>query len=133
MSSSTTKSNIKPLTVGDSCDVEAVTTFIANKGDVNAVCRDSPQYLKWTPLIAAAKDSSKCVELLLAAGANPNLKTADNKTALHIAASYWREASIRALLKAGADPSLKNNDGLTALDFAIATKAPENIVNLLKF
>ena len=56
-----------------------------------------------SPLMAAAEDDHKdVVALLLARGANPNLKDADGDTALSIAEEWDNRGVMRILLKAGA-------------------------------
>jgi len=55
----------------------------------------------------------KMVQLLLDAGADPNIKTAKGYTALLGAAMEGNAAAAEALLKAGADPSAKGESGST--------------------
>ena len=62
--------------------------------------------------------------LLLNAGANPNAKTADGNTMLHMAAQSGNLAMVRALAAAGVKFDATNKDGLTALDVAEG-KQPE--------
>jgi ankyrin repeat protein len=56
--------------------------------------------------------------LLLQAGANPNAKTSDGNTMLHMAAQSGNLDMIRALAGAGVKFDATNKDGLTALDVA---------------
>jgi ankyrin repeat protein len=57
-------------------------------------------------------DDPKIVNLLLKAGANPNMKTRSGKTALM---TQKDPKTIDSLLKAGADPNIADLSGETAL------------------
>lgn len=59
----------------------------------------------------------RCVELLLAAGADPNLADHYGRTPLMRAKNL---AIANLLLRSGADPSLRDNEGKTASDLAVA-------------
>ncbi|KOY61856.1 ankyrin [Photorhabdus heterorhabditis] len=67
-----------------------------------------------TPLHVAVQVGRKMqVELLLAAGANPNLANRIGDTPLHIAAKINSPELVLILLKSGADPKLQNKQQLT--------------------
>jgi len=87
-----------------------------------------------TPLHAAtakgfAKGTLECVELLLKAGANPNIKAKSGvptgtyyrdievvgETPLHLAAAYGSKEMIQLLLKYNADPTIKDDRGESPL------------------
>jgi ankyrin repeat protein len=55
------------------------------------------------------------VKLLLQAGANPDQKTPDGDTALHLAAFAGKLDIVRALVEGGADVNVKDSAGKTAL------------------
>ncbi|KAK3863842.1 hypothetical protein Pcinc_030421 [Petrolisthes cinctipes] len=82
-------------------------------------CRDA-----WgrTPLHAAATtEASRCLRILLQAGADVNLASgprAEGRTCLHIASEHGAVENIRLLLDHGADLLAKDANGLTALDLA---------------
>mmetsp|Transcript_57083 Transcript_57083/g.150428 ORF Transcript_57083/g.150428 Transcript_57083/m.150428 type:complete len:166 (-) Transcript_57083:90-587(-) len=59
-----------------------------------------------------------CIEVLLRARADPNMRNNDGSSPLHWAASNGTAASCIMLLKHGADPSLRNRDGMTPLELA---------------
>jgi ankyrin repeat protein len=73
-----------------------------------------------TALMAASQTSQdgELVQLLLDAGADPNLKNKNGGNALMIACGAGNEATVKKLLKAGADPSIKDNKGQDAKDWA---------------
>jgi ankyrin repeat protein len=62
---------------------------------------------------AAAGRSTRIVEALLTAGADPNARQNGGWTALHSAAGQGSAALADLLLRHGADPKLASDDGLT--------------------
>lgn len=74
-----------------------------------------------TPLHKAAFHSNPIIiDMLLAAGANPNIQNADFDTPLHITLSYGDhdERTVHLLLEAHADPNSAGNNGITPLHIA---------------
>jgi uncharacterized protein len=67
---------------------------------------------------AVARSHTDVVRILLAAGADPNVRQSGGGTPLHSAAHNGDVASIEVLLSAGADPSLAKDDGRTILELA---------------
>ncbi|ETN67521.1 Leucine-rich repeat kinase [Anopheles darlingi] len=70
---------------------------------------------------AAITADSRCLPMLLNAGANVNATAGprcDNKTALHLSAEHGHISNIRVLLDAGASFIAKDRNGLTPLDLA---------------
>uniref|UniRef100_A0A182QR29 non-specific serine/threonine protein kinase n=1 Tax=Anopheles farauti TaxID=69004 RepID=A0A182QR29_9DIPT len=83
---------------------------------------------------AAITADSRCLPMLLNAGANVNATAGcrcDNKTALHFSAEHGHVSNIRVLLDAGASFIAKDRNGLTALDLA-ERSGHEACVQLLK-
>lgn len=76
------------------------------------------------------------VQTWLSYGANPNVTTADGKTALHLLGSRGTgRAAIRALAGAGADLQARDNAGKTAIDYARAANqnvAAQEIESLIR-
>jgi ankyrin repeat protein len=62
-----------------------------------------------------SRDPLEALQLLLAAGANPNVKAPDGSTPLHQAVQLRQVAMIRALAGAGASLDAVNKDNLTPL------------------
>lgn len=85
-----------------------------------------------TPLgIAAQKGFLKIVELLLAYGADPNLRSGiGGFTALALAASTGRQDLVKVLLDAGADQHIPDKMGFTPLHVATFGKH-SGVVELL--
>ncbi|XP_056637900.1 leucine-rich repeat serine/threonine-protein kinase 1 isoform X1 [Diorhabda sublineata] len=75
-----------------------------------------------TPLHAAAiTDNSKCLQLLLNSGADPNVQCGsrgDNKTPLHLAAEYGHAKNVLCLLQHNADLIIRDSKGLTAINLS---------------
>lgn len=70
-----------------------------------------------TPLYFAR--SAKCVRLLLAAGADPNLRDKDGNTMLHAAVMNGCDSCVEPLLAAGIDINSQNSNGETPLHKAV--------------
>ena len=71
--------------------------------------------------VAQYKDTPlKPIENLINAGTDVNAKNNNGRTALMLAAYYYKnpEAVIKALINAGADIFAKDNEGKTILDYA---------------
>lgn len=82
----------------------------------------------------AITQNSKCLPLLINAGANVNAQCgprADNKTALHIAAEYGHAQNVDILLAAGASHIVQDANGFTAFDLA-EKSCHSSIVEMLK-
>ena len=84
---------------------------------------DAPlQEIAGTPILAALSSSTDkelhLIEILLQAGANPNVQVDNNhlSTPLHRAAFFASEKKVKLLLRSGANPLLKNSQGETPLD-----------------
>jgi ankyrin repeat protein len=67
---------------------------------------------------AVSRLQSDVVRVLLAAGANPNLRQSAGWTPLHAAAMNGDLASVELLLAAGADPAATNDEGRSVSDLA---------------
>ena len=68
------------------------------------------------------------VQILLDAGADPDIQDKDGKTALYLATLYGKTKTVKALLDAGASLDIQDKDGKTALYWA----GNEEITKLLQ-
>jgi len=76
--------------------------------------------LKAAPIQSAtAAGHERIVRMLLANGADPNIREQGGYTPLHAAAQNGDETMIRTLLYGGADLVLKSDDGKLPLDLAL--------------
>ena len=109
-------------------DVNEVEKTLEQIADPNIVVNSLGQ----TPLmLAVMKGSLSIVELLLAAGSNPNAQDYTGTTALMLIWDCDLEIT-KALIEAGADQRLRNKEGETALDIA-KRKKQRKIMALLGF
>ena len=85
-------------------------------------------------VLYAASGDLHLVDLLLCAGADPNVinNVFPCNTPLSAAARNGHPIVIKKLLSKGADVNYQNKDGKTALDFAIENSVKPNIIKLLK-
>ncbi len=104
---------------------EAAEELLRGGGDPNAVARNPMKVAVINS--AAASGRADLVKMVLAAGANPNVRQMAGYTALHAAAAHDNVGMAQALLDAGADVSLRSDDGQTA-----AEKAGPTVAELLK-
>jgi len=112
-------------------DAERVGALL-KRGDADLVDRADEQH-KRTALHWACKHGRTSVALmLLAHGANPNLKDEKGNTPLHYCCAFGSEAMLRILLNnMELDPTIQNNDHKTALQFGRSFAKPE-LVKILE-
>lgn len=90
--------------------VEAVRALIENGADVNRV--SAPSGMSLTPVhMAAIGGHADIISILVAAGADPDIRGSTGATPMLWAAFEDRPEAVLALLEAGADPSLTLEDG----------------------
>jgi ankyrin repeat protein len=107
-------------------NIETIKVLLKKGADPN-----TKNYNDETPLFSL-KATPEILNLLLDAGANPNIQLKDSgNTPLIKAVSLKREQNIKILLQKGANIHLKNWGGQTALMTATWLKH-NNIINLLK-
>uniref|UniRef100_A0A1B6F4A2 Ion transport domain-containing protein n=1 Tax=Cuerna arida TaxID=1464854 RepID=A0A1B6F4A2_9HEMI len=127
------KRNIKlqtPLHLAAKCQgVECVEALLKAGSDVNAVDVDNI-----TPLRAAVSKALlayNTVEILIAWGAEVNVKDKYGFTALHVAALNELSQCVEALILKGADVSARTKGGLTCLSI-ISRKTPACLATICK-
>src|SRR5665213_1427900 len=99
----------------------------AIKGGQGAPIAGGPGFTRIGPPVfrePGSRDPIEAIQLLLAAGANPNVKAADGSTPLHQAVQEEHVGMIRALAAAGGKLDAVNKDNLTPLLLAEAPKKP---------
>jgi serine/threonine-protein phosphatase 6 regulatory ankyrin repeat subunit B len=92
-----------------SCDAKAVEQIVKKGNDVNFNYNDDDVNI--TPLQIACLipcNSDEIINILLKAGAAPDLKDKYGATALMSAASNGKKEAVKMLLEAGADPNLQD-------------------------
>jgi ankyrin repeat protein len=144
-----------PVRTSDLDHLEFINTLIARGANVNARAKDSTETrtiftMQWlyedgaTPFLRAAQSGDlELMKLLVAHGADPHIPTANNVTALAVAAgigwvqgvTYERseQSAVEAVkwcLELGIDPNAVDGDGRTALHGA-AHKGGNAVVELL--
>jgi ankyrin repeat protein len=113
-------------------DAIVVQELLAHKPAVNQLTNHGGSALGMA--VSMANGDVNMVQLLLDAGADPNLRsTTDGSglSALHTAAIKQDEATARLLLAHGADPNAMDNTGKTPFDWARRANAPDSILQLL--
>ena len=108
-------------------DEMAVAALVAKKVDVNARQPDGMTALAW----AALRNNAGIAELLLNAGANPDVTNAYGISPLSLAIQNRSAAIVRLLLEKGADPNVARVSGETPLMTAARTGQVEFMKLLL--
>lgn len=88
-----------------------------------------------TSLMDATRNDSRLgiMQLLLAAGANPNQCDDLGMTPLMCAASSGAIGALNLLIASGADLTMETKSGKTALHFAMTRDSPEIVRRLMQF
>ncbi|KAK9831374.1 hypothetical protein WJX81_007067 [Elliptochloris bilobata] len=115
---------VRAVQANDGKSLSEVLSTYQRQGQLPPLEARGAGHASWTPLIlAAARGSYACLDLLLRAGANVQAAVgAEGSTALHEAIGRGNQREALLLLSAGANPFCENNRGLTAVDVAINQK-----------
>jgi len=108
---------------------EAVKVLLEHGADVNQ--KPPSRFANTAVDSAVAGDHADVVRILLAAGANPNVRSEANYTTLHKAAAHGNLEIVRMLLDRGADVHAVRDGGHTPLDDAME-KGHAAIADLLR-
>lgn len=99
-------------------DVARVKFLVDHGANVNRRLQDKMRFRQATPLLflqgaSNLKNKNEINNILLKAGANPNMRDSGGNTPLYLAARFFEVDLIESLLKGGARPNVKwNNDGV---------------------
>ena len=96
--------------------------------DVNAAEPDGTTALHW----AAYNDNTVAIEVLLAAGAKPEVSNQYGETPLNLACVNGNAGIVERLLESGANPNTRLRDGSTALMTAARTGRAEALRALVR-
>ncbi len=107
------------------CQQERITVEYLSSGG-KLLKSEADQCLLW----ATKNNNKEIVELLIAYGADVNLKDNDGQTPPHWATKHGYQEIVELLIARGADVNLKDNDGQTPLHWA-TKHAYQEIVELL--
>ena len=102
--------------------------MVAIKGGMGAPIAGGPGFTRIGPPVfreSGDRDPLEALDVLLAAGADPNAKAGDGSTPLHQAVQEMHVGMIRALVAHGAKLDAVNKDNLTPLLLAEAPKKPD--------
>ncbi|XP_068089871.1 ankyrin repeat and LEM domain-containing protein 1 isoform X2 [Hyperolius riggenbachi] len=86
--------------------------------------------------LASGKESEsalRCLTLILQHSGNPNVRSIEELTPLHVASSWGCCKALIFLLQKGGDPNIQDQDGNTALDLALIEKNRRCVVALQEF
>ncbi|XP_073492964.1 ankyrin repeat and LEM domain-containing protein 1 isoform X2 [Phyllobates terribilis] len=86
--------------------------------------------------LASGKESEcalRCLKLILQHSGNPNVRSIDDLTPVHVAASWGCCKALIFLLQKGGDPSIQDQDGNTALDLALMENNRRCVVALQEY
>jgi len=111
--------------------------FMGGKNIQEVVEQFKPSYLESVKILAAQPDTStnkhlEIIEILLDAGADPNILDDRGQTPLHsFAALSVNDTAVELLLAVSVSPRVRNVNGHTPLDFAVCQNTNPKIIELL--
>ena len=123
---------------------EIVSCLIQNSSDVNSVERErfSPlhfavtsnfRFREYCPVEPDTSSRLECCRLLIAAGANLDIRGGIGQTPLHLAVQSQDLPVIELLLDHGASVTVRDRDGCTPLHYACNCAKPDVFEVLLRF
>ncbi|KAM9330553.1 uncharacterized protein PAF06_015171 [Gastrophryne carolinensis] len=86
--------------------------------------------------LASGKENEsalRCLALILQNGGDPNVRSIEELTPVHVASSWGCCKALICLLRKGGDPSIQDQDGNTALDLALLENNRRCVVALQEY
>jgi hypothetical protein len=105
--------------------IDVVKQYLDNKGDPNKMCKG------YSLLMIAAENGLEIPKLLIARGADVNMKNEKGMTALILAAKSGMRGIVEILLENNADINIADKDGNTALHWAARENFPNTTTMLI--
>lgn len=109
--------------------VSTAVEMLSNGSSVNAKGR---LFAETALHLAAVRGLSEMTQILLRAGADPNVKDSQGQTAAHCAAKDGAAECLDEILQAGGDPGAQDNGGRTPLHLAVAGNRLDHAKLLLR-
>ena len=109
-------------------NLDAVKSWLANGGQVNAVQADGATALHW----AVYAEREGIVDILIDAGADVTIANRAGVTPLILAAENGNAGIMRSLINTGADPNQRLPNGETVLMMAVRTGDPATVKFLIE-
>ncbi|XP_069832753.1 uncharacterized protein [Dendropsophus ebraccatus] len=113
-------------------DAREVENLLKNGADPNLILPTGIAAIH----LASGKESEcalRCLTLILQHSGNPNVRSTDDLTPVHVAASWGCCKALIFLLRKGGDPTIQDQDGNTALDFALMENNRRCVVTLQEY
>ncbi|XP_072261252.1 ankyrin repeat and LEM domain-containing protein 1 isoform X2 [Pyxicephalus adspersus] len=86
--------------------------------------------------LASGKESEsalRCLTMILQQGGDPNVRSIEELTPVHVAASWGCCKALMFLLRKGGDPNVQDQDGNSALDLALMEKNRRCVVAIQEY
>ncbi|XP_077332448.1 ankyrin repeat and LEM domain-containing protein 1 [Lithobates pipiens] len=113
-------------------DAKEVENLLNCGADPNLVLQDGIAAIH----LASGKESEsalRCLTMILQKGGDPNVRSIEELTPLHVAASWGCCKALIFLLRKGGDINIQDQDGNTALDLALMEKNRRCVVALQEY
>ncbi|KAM5193347.1 ankyrin repeat and LEM domain-containing protein 1 [Mantella aurantiaca] len=113
-------------------DAKEVENLLKCGADPNLVLPDGIAAIH----LASGKESEsalRCLTIILQQGGDPNVRSIEELTPVHVAASWGCCKALTFLLRKGGNPNIQDQDGNTALELALMEKNRRCVVALQEY